>query len=1032
MQGKGLIRAFLLLLVLVCLYYLSFTFITARQNSKASEYAQQMVNNDEAEDIRSAKAIYLDSIANENVVDIGPLEYTYNECKERQLNLGLDLQGGMSTVLEVSVVDLIKYLSSQTSDATFHQAIDIAIQNQNNSDENFVTLFGRAFQQIDPNARLAAIFSTPELKDKVNFNSTNEEVLAVIDEKANEAVESTFKIIRTRIDQFGVASPNVSLDKNTARIFVELPGVDNPERVSRLLEATAKLEFWETDENSGAQGIATRMIEADSKLKDVLDAEDPTRVQRLKELNEPINPVNDITEESDTTEASLLADNSTAEVDTSANAVKERGELSSPLFSVFRPAFGNDGGRSVAFSGAIVGEALKKDTAKVNGYLAKKGVKGIFPATTKFVWDARAEENLNGEETVRLYALKSRFSPPRPRMSGDVVTDALGEFGQTGKPVVTMRMNSIGANEWSKMTGDNVGKQVAVVLDNKVYSAPTVQGKITGGNTEISGVFTVRETKDLANILKAGSLPAKTEIVEKAVVGPSLGEESVRSGLLALILGLATVLVFMIIYYGNGGLVANIVLILNLFFIVGVLAAFGAALTLPGMAGIVLTVGMAVDANVLIFERIREELLKGSGIKKAVADGYQKSYSAILDANITTFITGVILAIFGLGPVYGFAVILCIGIISSLFTAIFVARLFFDARLAKGKEPTFWTGLSKGAFKNLNIDFISKRRPAYLVAGLLVLLGLTSIAVRSFDFGVDFRGGRNYVVQFDDEINVGEVRSALTAQFENEAPVVKSFSTDNKLKITTDYKIDEGGSAVDEEVESLLFAGLKGFYKDPPTFEKFKQDYRLSSQKVGPTIADDIKSSSILATIIALTCIFLYILFRFRKWQYGLAAIIALAANVAIVMGVFSLGAGILPFTLEIDQAFIAAILTVIGYSINDTVVVFDRIREYLGIYTKQPMKEVINSAINSTLSRTLITSFTTLFVVLVLFIFGGEVIRGFAFALVLGIIVGTLSSIFIASPIVADLTAPERQRVVYNERAKRGGQKKKKAKVTA
>jgi len=589
---------------------------------------------------------------------------------------------------------------------------------------------------------------------------------------------------------------------------------------------------------------------------------------------------------------------------------------------------------------------------------------------------------------VRLYALKSRFSPPRPRMSGDVVTDALGEFGQTGKPVVTMRMNSIGANEWSKMTGDNVGKQVAVVLDNKVYSAPTVQGKITGGNTEISGVFTVRETKDLANILKAGSLPAKTEIVEKAVVGPSLGEESVRSGLLALILGLATVLVFMIIYYGNGGLVANIVLILNLFFIVGVLAAFGAALTLPGMAGIVLTVGMAVDANVLIFERIREELLKGSGIKKAVADGYQKSYSAILDANITTFITGVILAIFGLGPVYGFAVILCIGIISSLFTAIFVARLFFDARLAKGKEPTFWTGLSKGAFKNLNIDFISKRRPAYLVAGLLVLLGLTSIAVRSFDFGVDFRGGRNYVVQFDDEINVGEVRSALTAQFENEAPVVKSFSTDNKLKITTDYKIDEGGSAVDEEVESLLFAGLKGFYKDPPTFEKFKQDYRLSSQKVGPTIADDIKSSSILATIIALTCIFLYILFRFRKWQYGLAAIIALAANVAIVMGVFSLGAGILPFTLEIDQAFIAAILTVI--------------------------------------------SFTTLFVVLVLFIFGGEVIRGFAFALVLGIIVGTLSSIFIASPIVADLTAPERQRVVYNERAKRGGQKKKKAKVTA
>ena len=1027
MQGKGLIRTFLLLLVLVCLYYLSFTFITARQNSKANSYAQQMFNNNEAVDVSTAKALYLDSIANVNIVNLGPLKYTFNECKERQLNLGLDLQGGMSTVLQLSLVDLIKYLSSQTSDATFHQAVDMAIQNQRNSDDNFVTLFGNAFNQIDPNARLAAIFSTPELKDKVNFNSTNEEVLAVLQEKADEAVESTFKIIRTRIDQFGVASPNVQLQKEKGRIFVELPGVDNPERVTKLLEATAKLEFWETDENSGAQGIAARLFEADRKLKELLDAENPERVVRLKELNEPLNPVTDSIEEKDSIENSLLADNTTAEIDTTKSAVEERSELSNPLFSVLQLAFGNSGGRQVPQTGAIVGYSTKNDTAKVMEYLNKKGVKGVFPATTKFAWDANSFEDDNGQQFVRLFALKSRFSPPRPRMAGDVVSDASGDFGQTGKPVVSMAMNSIGANEWSKMTGDNVGKQVAVVLDNKVYSAPTVNGKINGGNTEISGQFTVRETKDLANILKAGSLPAKPEIVEKAVVGPSLGEDSVKSGLLALVLGLVTVLIFMIVYYGNGGLVANIVLILNLFFIIGVLAAFGAALTLPGMAGIVLTVGMAVDANVLIFERIREELLKGSGIKRAVADGYQKSYSAILDANITTFITGIILAMFGLGPVYGFAVILCIGILSSLFTAIFVARLFFDARLEKGKEPTFWTGLSKGAFKNLNIDFISKRRAAYLIAGFLVLLGLTSIAVRGFDFGVDFRGGRNYVVQFDDKVDVGDIRSALATQFNDETPIVKTFSTDNQLKITTDYKIDESGSQIDTEVESLLFAGIKGFYKDPPTYEKFKKEYRLSSQIVGPTIADDIKSSSILATLIALTCIFLYILFRFRKWQYGLAAIIALAVNVGIVMGVFSLFAGILPFTLEIDQAFIAAILTVIGYSINDTVVVFDRIREYLGIYTKQPMKEVINSAINSTLSRTLITSFTTLFVVLVLFIFGGEVIRGFAFALLLGIVVGTLSSIFIASPIVADLTAPGRQRVVFNERAKR-----KKEKITA
>jgi len=872
--------------------------------------------------------------------------------------------------------------------------------------------------------------------------------LEVIREKADEAVNSTFKIIRTRIDQFGVASPSIQLQENTGRIIVELPGVDNPERVRKLLEATAKLEFWETDENSGGDGIAQHIIAADTKLKEVLDAEDPTRLDRLEELNNPVNnevtPDDDITLEDDTTGAEIdttVADIDTtssdlltenledAEIDTTEAARRLRGELSNPLLSVLTPAFGTQGGRQVPQTGAIVGYALKKDTAKVNEYLKMRQIQSVFPDRTKLVWSALPIGGIDDEATLALYALKSRFSPPRPRMEGDVITDAAGEFGQTGKPVVSMRMNSIGSKEWSKMTGENVGRQVAVVLDNKVYSAPNVQAKISGGNTEISGNFTVKETKDLANILKAGSLPAPADSVEEAVVGPSLGADSIRKSLIALIIGLVLVLFFMVFYYNNGGLVANLALILNLFFVIGILAALGGTLTLPGMAGIVLTVGMAVDANVLIFERIREELAKGSGIKKAVADGYQKSYSAILDANFTTLITGVILAWFGLGPVLGFAIILIIGILSSLFTAIFVARLVFDSRLSKGKEPKFWTGISNGAFKNLNIDFISKRRVAYLIAGFLVLAGLTSMAIKGFDLGVDFSGGRNYVIQFDQPAKIAEIRTALTDKFEN-APVVKSFSTENQVKITTSYKINESGADVDEEVVSLLYDGIKGFYTDEPTFDKFKQEYRLSSQKVGPTIADDIKSSSVWASLIALTLIFLYILFRFRKWQYGLGAIIALAVNVAIVMGFFSIFAGILPFTLEIDQAFIAAILTVIGYSINDTVVVFDRIREYLGIYTKQPMKEVINSAINSTLSRTLITSLTTLFVVTILFIFGGEVIRGFAFALLVGIIIGTLSSVFIATPIVTDLTAPERTRVVHNERAKRKGQKKKR--VTA
>jgi len=1029
MQGKSLIRLILILFVLACLYYLSFTFITSRWNNKADSYAKNLVEQNPSTDYSINRTAFLDSIGNENIIDIGPIEYTYNDCKEKQLNLGLDLQGGMSTVLQVSLVDLIKYLSGESADPTFHQAIDDALQMQKNSDDDFVTLFGRAFQNLDPNARLAAIFSSQELKGAVDFNSTNDEVLQVISEKSNEAIESTFKIIRTRIDQFGVASPNVQLQEGSGRIIVELPGVDNPDRVRDLLQKSAKLEFWETYENSGAQGMAQFLISADQRLKDVLDARDPQRVQRLKEINNPLSSTTDnanTNDGTDTSSTSLLTDNIDNEelADTSANAVREESLLRNPLITLLNPAYVSQGGRQVPQQGATVAYALKKDTAQINKYLEMKELRSVFPQNSKLAWESKPTV---GENIIRMFALKSRFNDSRPRMEGDVITTARDNTNATGQVVVTMDMNSTGRKEWAKMTGENVGKQVAVVLDNKVYSAPVVNGKITGGNTEISGNFTIREAKDLANILKAGSLPAPAKIIEEAVVGPSMGADNIRSSLLALLIGLMLVLVFMILWYNNAGIVANIALILNLFFIVGILAAMGGTLTLPGMAGVLLTVGMAVDANVLIFERIREELAKGSGIRKAISDGYSKSYSAIIDANVTTLITGIILAVFGLGPVLGFAVVLIIGILSSLFTAIFVSRLVIDWRLSKDKEPKFYSNFSQGAFKKLNIDFIGRRRFAYITAAVIIGLGTLSMVLKGFDYGVEFSGGRNYVVQFDKATDIGEIRNALKAQF-GEQPIVKSFSTNNQYKITTDYLIGESGDNVDARVESELYAALKGFYTTDPGEAKFKNEYRLSSQKVGPTIADDIKKTSVWATLLALLAIFLYILVRFRKWQYGLGAIIALFVNVMIVLSFFSIFSGILPFTMEIDQAFIAAILMVIGYSINDTVVVFDRIREYLQTYTKQPMQQVINSAINSTLSRTIITSLTTLIVVLVLFIFGGETIRGFSFALLIGIIVGTLSSIFIATPIVTDLTSPERQRIVYNERAKRGKDKKKPA----
>ncbi len=1025
MQSKGLIRTILIVFLVYCAWELLPTFLIGGQNNKAEKYAKEQVAEDPTLDLASMKTAYLDSVGNEKVVNLGITSFTYNELKEQQLKLGLDLQGGMSTVLQVSLVDLIRDLAGNSTDATFDAAVKQAIKDQSNNQADFVTLFGQAFERIDPNARLSAIFATQDLREDISFNSTNAEVLEVLRAKSGEAIKSTYNIIRTRIDQFGVASPNVQLQEDVGRIIVELPGVDNPDRVRELLQATANLEFWECGENSGANGLINFMDRANDAVKRALDAKDPSRISRLKELEAQI-AAEDSASLGDASLSDLEDD-----LDTDSNLdelINEQRRISVPLFSVLTPNVNTlENGSQQVGGGPVVGISYKKDTARVNEYIKMPEFQAVFPKNIKFAWSAIPTEN----NILQLYALKGKLGNPEPRLEGDVITDARQDTdGTTGEVTVSMQMNRQGAKDWLKITRENKGKPVAIVLDNKVYSAPNIINEISGGNSQITGNFSIREAKDLANILKAGSLPAPAKIIEEAVVGPSLGADNIRSSLIALLVGLILVLIFMLLWYNNGGIAANIALLLNLFFIVGILAAFGGVLTLPGMAGIVLTVGMAVDANVLIFERIREELSNGNGIKQAIRQGYKKSYSAIIDANLTTLITGIILAIFGLGPVLGFAVILIIGIISSMFTAILVTRLYFEWRLDKGAEPKFFTGMSKGVLKNVNIDFIGKRKIAYIIAGVLVGLGLLSILTRGFDLGVDFQGGRNYVIQFDQTPDVEEIRSSLTSAY-GETPVVKSFSTDNSLKITTAYKINETGEEVEREIEGLLYAGLKDQFASPPTEDVFKKTHKLSSQKVGPTIADDITNASFLATIIALLMIFGYILLRFRKWQYGLGAVIALFVNVMIVMGIFSIFPGILPFTMEIDQAFIAAILTVIGYSINDTVVVFDRIREYLATYTKKPMKEVINDAINSTLSRTVITSLTTLIVVLILFIFGGEVIRGFAFALLIGIIVGTLSSIFIATPIVTDLTKPERQRVVFNERANRGKNKTKK-KATA
>ncbi len=999
MRNKGAILFLIVTVTIVIIYHLSFTVVTSLVKKDAAVYAGgDLVK----------ESNYLDSIASLTKDEWSYLGNTYRECQEKEINLGLDLKGGMNVILEISVVDIIKSLSNYSTDTTFVKALNLAQAYQKNSQEDFVTLFGRAFEEVDPNARLAAIFNTIELKSKIDFNSTNQDVLNVIRDETESAISNSFNILESRINRFGVAQPSIQRIGNQGRIMVELPGVKDPERVRKLLQGTANLEFWETYENSE---VSQYLMQANTKLKSILgtsQAKDTTSATEVAGTDETK------TETADTSKSLLdmIEADSTKQPEETQDISKFKEE--NPLFAVLYPNTTRDG---QFVPGSVVGFSHYRDTALVNKYLNMEQIHAIFPRDLKFVWHWKPYKYDETQNLFELHAIKVTTRDGRAPLDGDVITAAREEYDQTtGDAQVSMNMSTEGAKTWARMTRENVGRCIAIVLDGYVRSAPRVNQEIKGGSSQITGDFTITEAQDLANILKSGKLPAPAKIAQETIVGPSLGKEAIQAGLNSFLIAFVIVLLYMIFYYSHrAGTVADIALVANMFFLMGVLASLGAVLTLPGIAGIVLTIGMSVDANVLIYERIKEELLAGKGIKLAIKEGYKNANSAIIDANVTTLITGAILFFFGTGPIKGFATTLVIGILTSLFSAIFITRIIFEKLLDKNAKFSFSTKLTENAFKNAHIKFIEKRKIFYVVSGSLVIISLIALFTRGLNQSVDFTGGRTYVVRFQEPHSTVEVQGLLRDAF-GEAPEVKVFGNDRQLKITTQYLIDE--SEADDQVEEKLYEGLKPILGPDVSKETFLSDYRESSQTVGPTIADDIKVRAVWVIGLALIFMFIYIVIRFRNWQFGMGAILALMHDSLIVLGIFSLADGFLPFSLEIDQAFVAAILTVVGYSVNDTVVVFDRIREYVGLYRKRERSEILNLALNSTLSRTVSTSLSTFVVLLTIFIFGGEVIRGFTFALMVGVVVGTYSSLFVATPIVYDtIKKAETTRVLKGKR---------------
>ena len=1008
MQGKGLIKIFFVLLVLVSLLQILYTVPTRKIEAKAETYAQDVADaatgSEDAYALKArAKATYLDSMSSEEIFKIPLLQgFTYNQLKNKQLNLGLDLKGGMSAVLEVDLKESLQRLSGNSKDPGFNLALNNAVKAQQNAQSDFINLFFQEYLKLpeDQKTGLARIFSRDaemkELLGGMNGLGTDDgEVIKLLRTKADETVNLTFNRLKQRIDKLGVVQPNVNLDAGRDLILVEIPGVENPQRVREFLTGTAALEFWETYRVSDA-GIGAAFQEADRRLTgDVSANETAFDTIMIAELDDLGNETGD-----------------------SIPQVQQR---------ITDDSFGGDGKLSSLLDltragGVTMGIAKRNDTTAINNLLSRPEIKSLFPADGRTVWGAkpltaRADdpnpEAIDGK--YALYMIKKSPGSNKAPLEGDVIISTNASPDPTGEMSVGIRMNSIGAKKWAQMTEKafNAGqREIAIVLDNEVVSAPFIRQPITGGNSSISGRFTVQEANDLASILEVGKLPASINIIQESTVGPTLGEENISKSFKALIIGIGLVLLFMVFYYGGAGLISIIALLLNLFFIFGALASFGTVLTLPGFAGIILTVGMAVDANVIIFERIREELRAGKTLLASVTDGFRNSYSAIIDANVTTLLVAFVLAYFGLGPIKGFAVILIIGVLCSLFTAVLLGRMIIDWWISGDRNLSFWTGPSKSMFSNLNFDWIGKRKIAYVVSGVLIVAGLTSIFTRGWDLGVDFQGGYKFDVQFSENVNIdAETLRSGIVDYLGERTIVKSVEARNTFNIVTPYLIDKAGPNVVNEVIDEMHRGLEAITGAPINRDNFiisgdKGDtHILSSSKVGPTIADDIKKSSYYAGFFALLLIFLYLFLRFNKWQFSLGAVAAVVHDSIIVLGLFSLLKNIVPFSLEIDQAFIAAILTVIGYSINDTVVVFDRIREDLGIYTNKSTDEVINIALNNTFSRTIITSLTTLFGVSILFFFGGASTKGFAFALLIGIIVGTYSSIFIATPIVRDLT---------------------------
>ncbi len=999
MQSKGAIKFLAILIALICVFQLSFTFVTWRKEKAAQEATG---GNEQA-----LKA-YIDSIGPLTAYNLGFKKYSYQECKEREMNLGLDLKGGMNVTMEVSIADLLRNMSNNPNDAALNKAIDDARVAQRTSQTPFVELFGDAFEKNNPGAKLASLYSTMDLQNKVTFNSTNKEVLKVIQTEADGAISRTYNILRTRIDKFGVTQPNIQ-QLGGGRILIELPGVKEPERVRKLLQGTAQLEFWETYDNAEIFPKLEAVNKHMAALEKAKAGVDSTATAVL-DSNGVAIPESNTTASADTGAnkkpallSKLDSDTTKSAKDTSSEAQFQKFSKENPLFALMTPAiFNNAQNQSEYRKGPCVGYVAIKDTGKLNALFAQPDIKAILPRDLKLLWTAKPPTK--EAKILELIAIKVKSRDGKAPMDGAVITDARQDFGQfNSSPEISMSMNPEGAKIWKRLTGENVNKSIAIVLDNYVYSYPNVQGEIAGGRSSITGNFEISEAQDLANILKAGKLPAPAKIMEESIVGPSLGEEAIQNSWISFVGAFIVILLFMGMYYMRAGWVANVALFANIFFIMGVLASFGAVLTLPGIAGIVLTIGLSVDANILIFERVREELRAGKGIRLAISDGFKHAMPSILDSNITLLILGIVLYIFGTGVVQGFATTLIIGVITSLFSAVLLSRIIFENMLDKNKEISFGNNFSNNAYKNIHFDFVGNRKKYYIFSSIIIIAGIVSFAKKGLNYGVDFEGGRTYTVQMDKSLSTEDIRMALKPLL-IDAPEVKSVGTSNRFKITTPFMIHDTSGNVENIVQEKLFEGLKPLYTSAPDLNTFKSVNIISSQKVGPTIADDIKKGAVWAVLISCLLMFAYIFIRFRKWQFGMGAVIALFHDVAIVLSFFTIFNGVLPIALEIDQHFIAAILTVMGYTMTESVVVFDRIREYLGQHHTADDKVVINEALNATLSRTINTTLTVFFVLVVIFIFGGEVIRSFVFALLIGRVIGTYSSLCISTPIVIDL----------------------------